>query len=479
MKKLYFILFIIVTSPIFSQTELSYSVDVEYYRGVSGCDYTNVPAQTRKTCDANTTMWALKNGTTTLISENITSTASIIKTYSIPVSTSYNFSAQVFCSCSGGVPSVPYYVCSEIANQVITNTGYTYSGTTYTSLGIIQSLTGGGNAGGFSINPSTQVCIGTVMLKNFKPNGIVISKPGYNLYPNGVLTPPEYIAGEMIDLIATAGSGSVPFPSEVYHWQYSIDNKATWIDLPVVAGKTTINTPTPSFTIEDILGNDHVNHFGPIDFRLGYSSRAFTDSYRIIYTAGTPVLKKIVYQGPKCAGDNIQSLIVYFDRDLNPNEDIAPLYVQKTTLSTPTPLQSQPVVKQLTYDAATDLYKYSFVDLGNLENNAAYKINYQARMSTVPRGTLTSSTQTFTYEEPQILSFQITDQQKPSCVGGNDGFIEVTITSGTSPFHFYKNSTEVTPDVSNGKYYIRNLPEGNYDIIVTDTSGCIDKNAND
>ncbi len=131
MKKLYFIFLIIVTSPIFSQTGLSYSVDVEYYRGSFGCNNTNVPAQTRKTCDANTTMWALKNGTTTLISENITSTASTIKTYSIPVSTTYNFSAQVFCSCSGGVPSIPYYVCSEIANLVITNTGYTYNVTSH------------------------------------------------------------------------------------------------------------------------------------------------------------------------------------------------------------------------------------------------------------------------------------------------------------------------------------------------------------
>ena len=70
MKKLYFLFFIIlISSQIFSQTGLTYSVDVEYYRFSSGCNYTNVPAQTTKTCDVNTTNWALRNGITAIIGD--------------------------------------------------------------------------------------------------------------------------------------------------------------------------------------------------------------------------------------------------------------------------------------------------------------------------------------------------------------------------------------------------------------------------
>ncbi|AOC93250.1 hypothetical protein BB050_00094 [Flavobacterium anhuiense] len=312
---------------------------------------------------------------------------------------------------------------------------------------------------GFSDSP----CGITARITNFKPSNLVIT----NL---NVGNPNNVCAGEMLNL-SVNGAGS--YPNVAFHWQYSVDN-STWIDFPTAKNNRTIT----EFSIQELLGNSHINYFNkPLYFRLGYIGRPFTNTFTINYSPCAPVAERIFYQGPKCNGDNIQAIDVFFDRNLTQNEDINIMYVLNSVTSAIS-FQNTAIIKSLVFDSAVQKYKYSFTNLGKLENGQTYNIKYQTRLNEQNTGALESTNTPFKYVDPEKLSFN-TKSEIPSCLGGDDGLIEITITNGTPPFHFYKNHEEVTPEYNNGKYYIRNLSQGNYNIVVTDASGCIDKTAND
>lgn len=50
----------------------------------------------------------------------------------------------------------------------------------------------------------------------------------------------------------------------------------------------------------------------------------------------------------------------------------------------------------------------------------------------------------FTYKDPLKIQFEITNYTEPSCVGGNDGTIEIKVLNGVSPYRFYKDGVELT-----------------------------------
>ncbi|MCV2486979.1 hypothetical protein OD917_18755 [Flavobacterium sp. SH_e] len=312
---------------------------------------------------------------------------------------------------------------------------------------------------GFSDSP----CGITARITNFKPSNLVITN--LNLEnPNNVC------AGEMLNLSV---NGAGLYPDVAFHWQYSVDN-STWIDLPIAKNNRAIT----EFSIQELLGNSHINYFNkPLYFRLGYIGRTFTDTFTINYSPCAPVAERIFYLAPKCNGDNIRVIDVFFDRNLKQKEDISLMYVVDAVTGAIF-FHNTIAIDLFTFDSEAQKFKYSFPNLGKLENGHTYNIKYQTRLNEQNTGALESTNTPFQYVDPEKLSFS-TKGELPSCAGGNDGFIEITITSGTSPFHFYKNQEEVTPEYSNGKYYIRNLSQGNYNIVVTDTSNCIDKNAYD
>lgn len=268
------------------------------------------------------------------------------------------------------------------------------------------------------------------------------------------------------------------FPAEVYHWIYSLDNKQTWIQVPqYINGEKTNDRPTTNFSIQQLLGDNHINYFNKtIYFNLAYGNAT---SLAIKYSPCAPIAENVVYTPPKCNDDNIEKIDVFFDRNFVPGEDFSTIYVVNSNPLKGTIHFQNYNINSLALDPRINKYKYTFLNPGKLEPGEFYSVKYQGRKDGNNTGSLQSTSAPFQYTNPQKLSFTISNQQNPSCVGGNDGFIEIAIISGTSPFHFYKNNTEVIPDVSNGKYYIRNLTEGNYDISVTDVNGCIDKNAND
>jgi hypothetical protein len=310
-------------------------------------------------------------------------------------------------------------------------------------------------------------CSGYAGITDFKPN-VTIRKQ--NDPSNSTIC-----SGFTLDL----GGFPKGFPDEAYHWQYSFDGVSNWVDVPVK------NASIVKFTIQDILGDTHVNHFDkPIYFRLGYGQdRPFTEPLAITYSSCAPVAEEVVYVPPRCNGDAVNSIEVYFDRELDEdkNENLYPIYVANKMDKTQQFFQAKKPVESLVFDPIKGRYKYSFTNLATLVQGDSYVVVYQARIGEFPRGVLTTSSKGFTYKDPEKLEFVITKQTPPSCFGGEDGSIEIMVTSGVPLYRFYKDEVELKdqlyPTLKDGKYHILGLkanPEG-YKIKVTDANGCIEK----
>lgn len=313
----------------------------------------------------------------------------------------------------------------------------------------------------------------------------------------------EVCAGEMLDLAATPAG----FHKEVYHWQYSLDNQITWKDVPEkkINGLDITNVKTSNFTIYDILGDDHVNHFGPIDFRIGYGGGSLTpinySSYQndgpsrpfsintisINYIPCAPVLTDVNYKGPKCNGDDIQKLEVTFDRplDASKGESIYQLYVKETANNT-APIKTLPMfsVTDITYPDDSKIYSYSNMSqFPSLESGREYEIIYQAQVNhpldaskKIPKGVMVSAKK-FTYNEPAPLKFEIKKADNPKCV---DAEVEIAIDvkGGTENYKFYVDGilTTATKNQTDGFYYIKGLfPTATNNIKVMDENNCIEK----
>ena len=315
----------------------------------------------------------------------------------------------------------------------------------------------------------------------------------------------EVCAGEILDLTATPAG----FHKEAYHWQYSLDNQVTWKDVPEkkVNGLDITNVKTSNFTIYDILGDDHVNHFGPIDFRIGYGggsltpinystyqndspSRPFsTNIIRINYSPCAPVLTDVNYEGPKCNGDDIQKLEVTFDTplDILKGESIYQLYARETANNI-APIKTTPMfsVSNITYPDDSKTYSYSNISqFSSLENGREYEIIYQAQVNhpldasvKIPKGVMVSAKK-FTYKVPTLLKFKIIKADNPSCTN-DQAEVSIDVSGGTGDYNFYVDNVEKknpTPiKEADGYYHIRGLiPTAENSIKVTDVHGCIEK----
>ncbi|WP_163400417.1 hypothetical protein [Flavobacterium fluviatile] len=326
-----------------------------------------------------------------------------------------------------------------------------------------------------------------------------------NLSINNIGSKTEVCAGEMLNLAVTPDG----FHKEVYHWQYSLDNKATWKDVPAkkVNGLDITNVKTSNFTIYDILGDDHVNHFGPIDFRIGYGggsltpinyssyhndgpSRPFsTNTIRINYIPCAPVVTDVNYEGPKCNGDAIQKLEISFDRplDASKGESIYQLYIRETT-NNASPIKTTPMfsVGNVTYPDDSKIYSYSnFLQFSGLENGREYEVMYQAQMNhpfsteKIPKGLMVSAKK-FTYNEPAVLKFEIKKADNPICFG-DLAEVSIAVTGGTGDYKFYVDGVEKTSPKpvkeADGYYHVKGLvPTAVNSIKVMDENNCIEKN---
>jgi hypothetical protein len=429
MKKIFLLMLFILTIKGFGQT---YTISVSV----------NHPL-----CEYNTVYYTLKGG------------ANIITNYSnVQLYNTFTLDASISCSGDGPPPMIDAdgnpvpYTCSNSFSR------------TESAINLIKLGTWG--IGG---------CNGSVMINEFKPNVTITNNTG-----------PSICSGQLLDLVASAG-----FPNEAYHWQFSKDNKATWIDVPSSIGSNpkTNDTPQTAFSINQLLGVNSEQYFNEkIYFRLGYGqSRPFSNVITLIYSPCGPTISNIAFVGPECNGDIVKSLAITFGQKLNSTlgEKLASISVCDINSSKIFMQINGPV----SYPDNTKTYTYTTFQ--NLETGHYYKIRYQAQITdpddpskTIMKGVLDSPTAlNFLYIDPVKMEFKITNFTQPSCFGGNNGTAEIQILSGQSPYHFYKDGVELTgasqPTFSTGKYYITGLGEKTYDIMVTDSKKCIDKTAND
>jgi SprB repeat len=426
MKKLYILLIVLGFAQGFGQT---FTIVVKYRASSAGCH--GAGYNWELTGDSNTIDFYDKGGNG--INVNTSNTYSTVPNYN-----SFNLLVGASCIPLGAAT----LDCSDNFNE------------TLTSVQLIQ---------GSTINLS--VCNGDASIQSFKPN-LTIQKSN----PSTLVC-----SGELLDLVGTPSG----FPKEAYHWQYSLDNQVTWVDVP--AGFN--DNKTTNFSIIDILGVNHENYFGKqIYFRLGYSGRPFTTPIAINYSACAPVIKDRSYLPPLCNGDPVQSIDVYFEKPLEPNEDLFPMQIilYPKTAGDVAKFSQNPVT-QLIFDATTGWYKYSFIIPVNeqLENNKNYTIEYQARKNLVPRGVLTSSNP-FLYSEPAPVLFTAT--AIPAQCFGEKGKIEITATGGSGIYRYKLNAGDPTEFVSPIIIEVTSTTDStikNHSIRVTDDKGCYDVNVND
>ena len=75
--------------------------------------------------------------------------------------------------------------------------------------------------------------------------------------------------------------------------------------------------------------------------------------------------------------------------------------------------------------------------------------------------------------QPAQLQSAFISEQDPSCNGGTDGEIIVSVIGGIPPYVFTVNSVVTAPTFINGNNYtFGSLGDGNYTIVITDQNGC-------
>jgi hypothetical protein len=320
------------------------------------------------------------------------------------------------------------------------------------------------------------------------PNDLAISNLGTT----------EVCAGEMLNLVATPAG----FHNYVYHWQYSLDGQHTWNDVPekVVGGHNMNNTEVSRFSIFDLLGQDHKNHYGPIYFRIGYNQdRIFSiNTIQINYNPCAPTVTNVQYKGPNCGGEGIQKLEITFDRalDTDKDENLYQLYIRET-INNSFPIKSTPMfsVSNVTYPSGSKIYSYSNIsNFTSLESGREYEVFYQAQVKhpidasiKILKGVLVGS-EPFTYYDPKPLTFKVR-AENPKC---HDDEVDITIEAdgGTLPYYYdhLNGETEIVNGVTQVKRIQFDASDKNkktvtiqqaelkeYNIKVTDSNNCIEQ----
>ncbi|MBZ4043848.1 SprB repeat-containing protein [Flavobacterium hibisci] len=335
---------------------------------------------------------------------------------------------------------------------------------------------------------------GHITISNFRPNDLVISRTDKNST--------NIIAGEQITLEAKTPAANTTnlFPAFVYNWQYSTDGGIYWHDVPdKLVNNLKINkTNKTMFTMQEMLGAGHTSVFGPIDFRLGYGTgdRSFCNILHFNYDPGAPVVTGVEYVAPKCSGDPVTSLDVYFSRKLEAGESLWPVQIVRYPKeSQDQPKLSQDVVTNLVYDPIKGKYKHSFIITtvnNKLINNTTYAVEYQGMVNGVGRGYLLSE-QPFVYQDPEPLTFTISPTD-PLCHDGEGG-LTINVKGGSGKYSYSLDEgtkipfTVTTVETSTTTNNIMTISRSasqplslsvtdakkSYKIKVTDEHGCIEK----
>ena len=121
-----------------------------------------------------------------------------------------------------------------------------------------------------------------------------------------------------------------------------------------------------------------------------------------------------------------------------------------------------------------------FIDLTVTGGSAPYSYDWNNTTTTEDINTLTAGTYTVivtddhgcidslsrTITQPDSLELSLT-QTNILCFDDSTGAIDLTVIGGVTPYNYAWNNGETTQDISN-------LPDGSYQVVVTDDNGCVD-----
>ena len=319
-------------------------------------------------------------------------------------------------------------------------------------------------------------------------------QPNVNIKNLNTANPNAICAGAQLELAAFPTEllpGNAPdFPAEVYHWVYSLDNKATWIDVPNFIGiQKTNDIATTRFSIQELLPTTHENYLGKtIYFTLAYGA---VTAIPILYSPCAPTVDKINYVRPLCYKDNIPSVTVTFSRNLNPQEELRYFQLIAVDPNTNAPDGTPPVTFPYIAEGnpgnglitkfdekTTGVYTYSLLNFKGLNPNATYQVKYQAFQDNVTRGvSLSPKAQNLLYKEYEPVKFIIKKADNPICAGAKIQ-IAIEVTGGTENYIFFVDNNPVTAvkNQTDGYYYIDGIiPTATNNIKVLDTNNCYEK----
>jgi hypothetical protein len=302
-------------------------------------------------------------------------------------------------------------------------------------------------------------CLGSVNLSDFKPN-LTIQKRDR--------TSNELCSGASIDLEGFPAG----FPKEAYHWQYSLDNRTTWIDVPIGLN----DNSKPNFTMKDLLGDNHVNYWNEnnntIYFRLGYGqNRPFTSPIAITYSPCAPTVKELLYN-VKCNG-SAGDLIITFNRDLlkEQGEYLERIFIidkQKPNEN----IASSPPGSITAFNGSEPNKTFTITDVSGLKQGITYSVKYQAFLGTIARGLITTD-KTFTLKEPAALKFTAT-AINPLC-DNDPAKIAISATGGTPPYFYILDNDAPIEFTSPIEVPITGLLTVPRNIKVIDKNSCTEK----
>lgn len=293
-------------------------------------------------------------------------------------------------------------------------------------------------------NSSEESCGGRGEISDFRPTEIVLNSGMILEYPQG--NPPHYTicGGEQLNMYATILNKPtiLPknyYPPQAFHWQYSLDNKNSWINVPdkilqegILKNNPDYNTPTLiTNTMEQIIGANHKIYYNSIIyFRLGGIVSFASLTHGVLYSPCTPVVTNLEYLKPDCSKDT-GSVIITFDRGLLlPNEELR--YVKLLKKGDPqyiNNLSTQPILNNFTGNTLI------FPNIPSGLANGEYYFTYQAYIgsgnSGIPKGIMDSAGKTFTFVKVENLVTSISKIVDTSCYGSSDGSLVLNVKGGT------------------------------------------------
>lgn len=326
--------------------------------------------------------------------------------------------------------------------------------------------------------------MGNFYVQNFKPNVSLFLPP--NRDPAGGTK--TICANEQFGVFAYPKG----FPVEIYNWQYSLDNKSTWRNVP-----EQFHVSNPDFKISDILGSNHLDYIGKtIYFRMGYNSMVFAGGkeFPLIYSACAPIVNKLEYKlPPLCYGDNIRDITVTFDRKLKTGEELRFFQLKAVNPLTNLPDSTPPIPYPFFSEGdprnglvtsfeekSTGVYTYSLLNFRGLNPGATYQIRYQAFENNAGKGfSFSPQKDNIKYKEPDPVYFDISQAENPVCANQTVEVI-IDVEGGTGSYKFFVDGVEQTdpePEKeADGYFHLRGLnPEADNYIKVIDSNNCIEK----